>query len=109
MDTAIFLVDPSPEEAARDSGRFDQRMHLILKTEIKEINLVSRRNPQAESSFLDRIPEKIFEKKGLLNKIKPEKVQKKHIHVDHFELANLLNRLGKESKKEIFIYFEDEP
>lgn len=108
MDIAIFLVDPSPEEAARNEGRFNQLINLILKTEIKEINLVSRRSARAESAFLDRIPEKIFEKKGMFNKLKPERVQKKHIGVDHFELASLLNGLGRESKKEVFIYFEDE-
>jgi hypothetical protein len=108
MDVAIFLVDPSSEEESRDSNRFNHLIHLILKTEIKEINLVSRRSALAEAYYLDQIPEKIFEKKGLINKIRPEKIQKRHLQVDRFDLATLIDRLGRESKREVLIYFEDE-
>ena len=108
MDIAIFLIDQSMEAIQRDSARFKFLINLVLKTEIKEITLVSRRSARVETSFLDQIPEKIFEKKGIFNKIKPERVQKRHIQVDNFDLASLLDRLGMETKNEVLIYFEDE-
>jgi len=107
MDVAIFLIDPS-QDNPRDYNRFSHLLSLVLKTDIKEINLVSRRSGLEEAPFLDQIPEKIFEKKGLFNKIRPEKVQKRHLQVDRFDLATLIDRLGRESKKEVLIYFEDE-
>jgi len=108
MDISIFLIDPSNHGIPRDSARFQRLIDVILSTDIKEINLVSGRSPHYEATFLEKIPIKVFESKGLFNKLKPNKLLKRHISTDQFELGMLLDKLGKENKNVAFIYYEDD-
>ena len=110
MDIVLFMIDSSPKETQRDPVRFSRLIEIALKTDIQEINLVSRRDFKIEEPALNQIPEKIVSKeKGIFNKIKPEKLRKNHIQTDHFELASLLAFLGKDLKTTAFFFFEDEP
>ncbi|MBI1824744.1 MAG: hypothetical protein HY200_01150 [Nitrospirae bacterium] len=108
METAFFLIDPSDESIPRDSERFKRLVQIILNTEIREFYLVSRRPAQEEVSFLEAIPEKRFEKKGLINRLLPERLQKQHLQTDQFEMSALMERLGHVTHRELFFYFEDD-
>ncbi|MHB8483344.1 MAG: glycosyltransferase family protein [Nitrospiria bacterium] len=110
MDLVLFLIDSSSEGTPRNVERFSRLIEMTLKTEIQEINLVSKREFKTEAPFLNQIPEKVFhQKKGVFNKIVPEKLKKNHIQTQDFELCSLLTFLGKNLKKPAFFFFEDEP
>lgn len=110
MELALYLIDPSSSEKPRNAENFSRLIDAALKTEIREINLVSRRDFKTEAPYLNQIPEKMFnQKRGLLNKINPEKLKKNHIQTNHFELGDLLTFLGKNLEKTPFFFFEDEP
>jgi len=107
MDITIFIVDPALPDVPRNGERFTKLIETILRNEIREIVLISRRESRSEKSFLDRIPEKRFENPGFFGRFAADRLQKKHLRCESYLISDLIAHFDWKSGRDLFLYFEE--